>query len=232
MNLIGISGKIGCGKSTLAHLVAQRLGWAVTSFGARLKDEVAQLFGFSRSSCDTPEGKDRIVDLIESPWAAATLAMTRDSRATMSVRELLQVWGTDVRRAQDPDYWVRSMRGFLESEGGGWVLDDLRFPNEAALVREQGLLLVRLEPYPGWEPGPHAGHLSETALDDFQGWDLILSPLKGELDRAADLVAMSTALAVCQRIAGLNRADALLRDAWPGVMHRHMSTLRQELART
>jgi len=208
MLVIGISGKIGCGKSTVARRVAERLGWRVTSFGARLKDEVSELFGFPREWCDTAEGKDRMVNLFDpsacSHAQSKILLMTAKWRG-ITVRELLQLWGTEVRRAYEPDYWVNRMEDFLGRNLGGWVIDDVRFPNEAKYIRDLDGLLVRLEPYPGWEPGPHAVHVSETALDEYERFDLRLAPAKGELHRAvrrAALLALDKMLATARQSAG------------------------------
>jgi|GEM_PF-531898 len=198
MKIIGISGKIGCGKSTVARRVAERLGWRVTSFGARLKDEVAELFRFPREWCDTIEGKDRVVDMGEADICSVARIVVhgKDGKVPqgMTVRELLQVWGTEVRRARDPDYWVKAMEDFLGRNHGGWVIDDVRFPNEAKYIRDLDGLLARLDPYQGWELGPHAGHVSETALDEYERFDLRLAPALGDLTSAVERVVELAAI--------------------------------------
>jgi hypothetical protein len=82
-------------------------------------------------------------------------------------RRLLQWWGTEYRRAQNPDYWVNSMWATIESEEPGIVLlTDTRFPNEFAAVKERGGWTIHLE-RPGFSLGTEADkHPSETALDD------------------------------------------------------------------
>lgn len=103
-----------------------------------------------------------------------------------SVRRLLQVWGTEYRRWQDEDYWVKALRAWLacREPGENVVVDDVRFRNEAELIHERGGLLVRLEPWDGWEPGPHSDHPSETQLDEYQKFHMVLRPRRGELDSA------------------------------------------------
>ena len=83
-------------------------------------------------------------------------------------RPLLQVWGTDFRRAQDPDYWVRALearidRSFAEDRTRTLVVDDARFPNEFELLRSRGFKFVRLESGASTRPltGAQLAHESE-----------------------------------------------------------------------
>jgi hypothetical protein len=87
-------------------------------------------------------------------------------------RSLLQFWGAEYRRAQDPDYWVRQLALQVELEKPEiCLISDLRFPNEMEFVRQYGET-VRVD-RPGLPPSTHA---SETALDDvpMDNWSLIL----------------------------------------------------------
>lgn len=177
--IVGISGKIGTGKSTVARYLHEHLfhaGYPVLRqpFAGLLKSEVAEKFGFPRAFCDTTEGKDIVIEhaLLPRP---------------MRVREILQWYGTDVIRAEEPDYWVMAMDKLLEPVSSRTVIiiDDVRFPNEADFVRRQGGLLVRLRPYNGWEPGPYANHESETILDGYDAWDRVYCPEYGGLDATA-----------------------------------------------
>lgn len=186
--LIGISGKIGCGKSTLGNMLAERLKFPVMSFGGLLKDEVSRVFGFPREWCDSPEGKRRKVHVSEE-------AVKAGAPLVATVRQLLQYWGTDVCRAKDQDYWVKGMAKRLTLSQAlrekaehptGTIIDDVRFPNEARMVLRGGGILVRLDPYPGWAAGEHAAHASETALDDWDEWTMRVAPLIGELETVAD----------------------------------------------
>jgi hypothetical protein len=176
--LLGISGKIGCGKSTLAAMLAERLGWRVLSFGGLIKDETSRVFHFPRSWCDSQEGKRRIVPLKPSVGLGATA----------TVRQLLQYWGTDVCRAKDPLHWLKAMESIVAENDGGTIIDDVRFPNEARMILARGGQLVRLDPYKGWVPGPEAGHVTETALDTWPTWALRCAPSKGSLSVVAQQV--------------------------------------------
>lgn len=48
------------------------------------------------------------------------------------------------------------------------------------MIRTSGGLLYRVLPHDQWKPGPNADHVSETALDDHQGWDGVFAPEFGE----------------------------------------------------
>lgn len=156
MNVLAISGKAGVGKTTLANIIAAAIpGTVRVAFADPLKQEVADLLG------ETGE-------YIHSP------AFKTDShlvgRRTMSGRRVLTWWGTEIRRAADPFYWDTRMADYLDvietTKPPLVICDDLRFPTEIGVLGGYNTVTVRLEPYAGWEPGPCADHLSETALDD------------------------------------------------------------------
>lgn len=183
LKVVGLSGKIGCGKSTLANMLVEMfpVGMAVkTAYGDLLKHEAARAIGFPVEWCyDQTKKANMHVACAHFPGTP---------RKVMSVRELLQWYGTDYRRKQDPEYWTNAMRKYLRKMANVTeyiIIDDVRFPNEAELVREFGGLLYRIEPHDRWQPGPHAGHASETALDDYPHWTGKLRPAFGGLDALA-----------------------------------------------
>ena len=173
--LIGISGKMGCGKSTLAEkLRAMLKGGHRRSFAALLKEEVAERFDIPRERLDTHKEQWIMRDAFRM-----TAGMNKD----MTIRELLQWYGTDVGWKLNPNHWVDLMdKALRHSTVNIAIIDDVRFPNEADFIKNNGGLLVRLNPYQGYNtPQPDsASHGSETALDDYQGWDAVFTPRKGQ----------------------------------------------------
>lgn len=182
MKLVGLSGKIGVGKSALAEkLLRLAPGGARLAFGDPVKSECAAASGFPVEWAYCPRCKLRIVP----PVTVEGFAFPEQT-----VRERLQAYGTDFRRAQSHNYWTDAWARTAAALSAKWIVaDDVRFPNEADAILAQGGILIRLDPYPGWTPGPFAGHVSETALDRFSGFTTRLAPLYGELDLIAQTVA-------------------------------------------
>ena len=180
MLVIGLSGKIGVGKSSIADALESRLGCVGrAAFGDALKWEAADLYGFDPELCFSQEGKEEVVfsDLLVS--------------GSTTVRQILQCHGRR-RREEDADYWVRELGSTLAAMADqGFVVavvDDVRFPNEAGMLRELDAFLVRVEPYAMWQPGAWKDDVSETALDNAFGWDLVVCPESGPegIQRAAE----------------------------------------------
>lgn len=152
--LIGISGKIGSGKTTLGDQLCAIGGYHQKNFAGKLKEICAILSG--RPIQDQYNGKE--IWLPE--W-------------NMSLGVMQQLVGSDVFRNHfDPDTWVKALFVDYRPEYK-WVIVDMRFPNEAQAVRNRGGLLVRIQ---GTRTGPgkrDPDHVSETALDSWQDWDYI-----------------------------------------------------------
>lgn len=181
--IIGISGKQGSGKSTLTELLLERLGpgWERASLGDALKREVSNVFDIPLELMYTQEGKNTLVII---PQHILDQYPTVFKRAAYLVREILQLWGTDVRRAEDPDYWTRQ----LTAESENVIVDDIRFVDEADFIHRQRGLLFRLETFPGYVVPTTGGHASETDLDGYPGFDEVFRPEFGKLAGVADAI--------------------------------------------
>lgn len=148
--LIGLySPAPGCGKSTVADLFIER---ERVSFAAPLKRAVwnmlddLELAGFHY----VYEGKEAIIPELG-----------------VSARHMMQTLGTEWGRACiHPDFWVMIARAKAErilADGRSVVIDDVRFPNEAAMIRELGGELWRIErPSIAYD----GDHESEGGLED------------------------------------------------------------------
>ena len=177
MRIIALSAKAGCGKTTTANMLLDLLPGAVRmSFGDPVKQEAAATYGFPLELCYSEAGKQSVVFIGEE-------GLKNLGAHTLQVRQILQRHGTDFRRAQDPAYWDNKMREALAAADASGcsavVVDDARFPSELELLRAAGGELYRIEPFPGWTPGAHALHESETALDGYASWDACFYPEKG-----------------------------------------------------
>lgn len=87
-------------------------------------------------------------------------------------RSLLQRVGTDIVRAQRPDYWVTFIAGILELFPEEWdyvLIPDCRFPNEINYIKNAGFDAIHLrvvrENFESPLTQEQQDHPSETALD-------------------------------------------------------------------
>lgn len=95
-------------------------------------------------------------------------------------RWALQVGGTEaMRNVFGPDIWVKTVeRRALADPETSVVICDLRFPNEVEAIHRMGGLAIRVDRPakllpPATSPDEDS-HLSETALDNYHGWDGVI----------------------------------------------------------
>jgi len=169
MNVVGLSGKMGSGKD-FVHGWFNEQGYSVTrrAFADAVRFDI----------------EEHISDgmFLNALW---------EKPHTPEARALLQWWGTDYRRGQDPNYWIARMRAFLQkmdSEPGTEdmtvFLTDMRFQNEIEVVKEFGGQSWRI-----WAPDSVRrerlnlskedlalldSHVSESGLDHYPHFDAII----------------------------------------------------------
>ena len=145
----------------------------------------------------------QLTDVLWSPLARQGTEVVGGRTAT--ARQACQIWGT-TRREADPLIWVR--QGLTEAlrtaaAGTSVVIPDVRTPVEADAVRAVGFLLVRVTA--GAEErrrrlatrdglvlrAQELEHSTETALDDYPSFDLVVDSEAGTIDETVDLVVAS-----------------------------------------
>lgn len=157
MILIGISGKKQSGKSTVVDYLQSlfKKNAIVINFADELKRIVSLIFD------DAPYPKYEV-----EKQKARVLACGK------TVREVLQIFGTEGARSIDENCWIRAYLKQIRKEYHSVILtSDVRFPNEADTIKSNGGILIRLSrnPFPD-------NHLSETALDGYTEWDCVIPP--------------------------------------------------------
>jgi hypothetical protein len=149
MQIIGITGPAGSGKSTVARILCDRYGFIELSFAAPIRDFVQRLTGLSNEAFD----------------AAKELPM--ESLCGNTPRFAMQTLGTEWGRLTlSSDLWLRQLDLEIERRADNdsrIVISDARFQNEAKWLREVGELwhLTR----PGHAVNPHVSELGITPTD-------------------------------------------------------------------
>lgn len=156
--IIGIHGKARSGKDTLANLYYALIpGCYKLSFADPIKDGVALMLGMSREDMDAPNREKKIKEF------------------GFSVREALQVVGTEAGRKLHRDIWVRLTKlriSKLPDNTPAVIIPDVRFTNEAKYIRKNGVLIHVIRPKQG-SVGLE-GHESEKGIKPIEG-DIVMN---------------------------------------------------------
>lgn len=153
---IGLTGRARSGKSTVAEILRRDHGFTVISFADTLRDMALAIDPL----IPAPVLGERLASLVH--WYGWEYCKDQYPE----VRRFLQRLGTDaVRDHLGRDAWVDAWRRKIEEEEADTSVAaaDVRFPNEAAAVREFGE--VWLIERPGdHDPSGAAGHVSERGI--------------------------------------------------------------------
>ena len=139
--IIGICGLIGSGKGTVADMLVEDYGYTKISFADKLKDGVAEVFGWDRQMLEGDTDKSRAWrEQKDAFWSAET-------GRTITPRLVLQEFGTDCMRNGFYDgIWVSLVKKqLLENPDSNFVIPDVRFENEAEMIRSIGGQLWRVK---------------------------------------------------------------------------------------
>ena len=138
MILISLSGKKHSGKTTVAELISKHVNHdcEIVGWADALKDEVCKATGVSRIELEIKKENFRLI---------------------------LQGWGTDFRRKQDPNYWIKPVSNrMLSCDKSLFIVHDTRFTNELQYIKDVGGYCVRVvRP----SDSQRDNHASETELD-------------------------------------------------------------------
>jgi len=158
--IIGLSGKMKAGKSTLAQRLVEEYGFVKLSFGDFVRQEVAKGMGMTLSQYKIYEIDNK-----------------------QELRPIMQAWGHGRRQMDGDNYWVEKVFETIEGMERDTndevkytvriVIDDVRYPNELNAIKKRGGQVGWLEVSEsnqlerGADEG-RIGHDSETALDEYK----------------------------------------------------------------
>lgn len=156
MIILGLAGKAGVGKNEVARYLVERYGFIEFSFSDALYREVEVAFGLGdalilrdRATKEIPTALLCGENCDDSAFIDVLMANgVASGDEPLSPRVVLQLWGTQYRRAQDSEYWikraeewvhaVRSAMPYPEQAPQYFVNTSVRFPNERAWVHAMG----------------------------------------------------------------------------------------------
>lgn len=154
--IIGLTGLAGSGKDT-ARAALEDLGFTGLAFADGLRNMIYMLldsYGVNKDYMNCRELKETIIP----GWG-------------VSYRHLMQTLGTEWGRGAlgVPDFWVARMGQLLDEnysrlpgEVMGVVISDVRFDNEADLVKSRGGVIWRIT---RCGVDPVRGHVSESEME-------------------------------------------------------------------
>jgi dephospho-CoA kinase len=152
--IVGIAGRAGTGKDTVAGYLQRQYHYHLFRFADPLKQALQTMFGIA------PEvWEDRAAKEAALPWLG------------VSPRYLAQTLGTDWgRRMIADDLWIRVMERRIERHRDHRIIiPDVRFDNEAALIKRHGGVVVKLFRDSAPDVLLHASEagVSDLLCDDF-----------------------------------------------------------------
>jgi len=136
MSIIGITGKIGSGKSTVGYLLSKK-GYDIYNFADPIK-KIGLIFGFSEEQMYGTQ-KDKMA--VHPYWK-------------ISARQFMQKIGTELFRDKlstilpemniRDTIWIELFRQKYQKNPGKYVIADLRFVDEAKMIKQMGGVIIRI----------------------------------------------------------------------------------------
>lgn len=154
--LIGITGKAGSGKDTVAAYLKDHYNFESVAFAEPIRDCVRALFGLEDKCFQHPDKEVVLPGYGKSP------------------RQIMQTLGTDWGRVcVNQDLWLilagKEIKK-LHSQGYNVVITDVRFENEVEYIRKRGGVIWHVARASAGTPH---GHVSEAGVAFADGDEMI-----------------------------------------------------------
>lgn len=160
--IIGLSGRIGSGKDTVADYLVKQHSFKRYSYAGVVKDCLSLIFGWDRELLNGYTVESRNFREQPDVWWSKRLCIEN-----FSPRFAMQHIATDVLRKHFRDeIWVASLEYKLKNETQNCVVTDCRFPNEFYSLKNLDGITVRIER--GVEPNWYQYAKDLTNQDNLQ----------------------------------------------------------------
>lgn len=153
--IIGFSGKRGAGKTISAEYLVSFYGFKKLAFAEELKKKCTLMFPFGHMELHG--------NMKEQPFKSYQ----------WTPREFMIKYG-QFMRYWDQEYWVKQVIDQMNDPAQNYVVDDLRYTNEAKMLKAKLARLIRLERYKKYniyKSDKYDKDESETQLDDYEHFD-------------------------------------------------------------
>lgn len=133
--IIGLKGKAGSGKDTVADYLVEKHGFIKITFAYAVKEIVSILTGWPINLLmgDTPESRKFREGEVHPDFG-------------LTGRQLLQKIGTDLfRDGFDSDTWIKIARRRVLESNNNVVISDVRFPNECEMIQCNGGYIINVQ---------------------------------------------------------------------------------------
>jgi len=145
--IVGIIGKKGSGKSECSKVLVNKHGFRKISFADKLKEVVSELWDIPIKELYDPSKKE-----------------TFDPRWGKTYREIMQLFGTEVCRNIAWNTWLYHVEKEFK-RGDNWIVDDVRFKNEAQLIKMyRGILIKVVRPILISENDQHQSEVEQDQI--------------------------------------------------------------------
>lgn len=186
--IIGINGKFGAGKDTVAAMLCNHYGYKRLAFADKLKSIA---MSYNNSSIDDmlitidlfgkvdENIQKQIRDIMNRVqphgWRKLTFSECHHEKTDFS-RKILQTLAEEIRQLDQNVWAMYILNAVRNHRNSHFVISDLRYINEASLIQVFSGFIWKVErPDVVDENDPLTKHISENDLNDFDQWDCIIN---------------------------------------------------------
>lgn len=149
--IIGISGKSGSGKDTLANILKgayPEMNFQHIAFADKVKVIAGELLSVGSSQFENREYKESWVEDLN-----------------ISVRGILQAIGDGLRDKIHPDIWLIALQKRI-NPSLNYLVTDCRYKNEAEAIKKMGGIMVYIDRYASFNEWSELAYINEKSDDD------------------------------------------------------------------